>query len=130
LARAEINHFAALADQQPIGVQIGIVPDTLPHSGFQLFRQPDRKILVMTPFRLGGEPNVRVGVATITSAPDGVALHEEAINEMWNRSLKGQAAAECLRQLLASDGSPLERDQPTTLETSALSGRNKSRLRR
>jgi transcriptional regulator with XRE-family HTH domain len=130
LARAEINHFAALAEQQPIGVQIGIVPDTLPHSGFQLFRQPDRKILVMSPFRLGGEPNVRVGVATITSAPDGVALHEAAINEMWNRSLKGQAAAECLRQLLSSNGSPLERDQPTLLKTSALCGRDKPRLRR
>jgi hypothetical protein len=130
LAQAEINHFAALAEQQPIGVQIGIVPDTLPHSGFQLFRQPDRKILVMSPFRLGGEPNVRVGVATITSAPDGVALHEEAINEMWNRALKGQAAAECLRQLLASNGNRLQRHQPTALKTSVLSGRNKSRWRR
>jgi transcriptional regulator with XRE-family HTH domain len=130
LARAEINHFAALAEQQPIGVQIGIVPDTLPHSGFQLFRQPDRKILVMSPFRLGGEPNVRVGVATITSAPDGVALHEEAINEMWNRSLKGQAAAQCLRQLLASKSNPFEKDQLTALKTSALSESNKSRLRR
>jgi hypothetical protein len=70
----------------------------------------------MSPFRLGGEPNVRVGVATITSAPDGVALHEETINEMWSRSLKGQAAAECLRRLLASNGNPLERDQPTALK--------------
>jgi transcriptional regulator with XRE-family HTH domain len=106
LAHAEISHFAKLVEEQPIGVQIGIVPDTLPHLGFQLFRQPDRKLLVMSPFRLGGEPNVRVGVAMITSAPDGVALHEEAINEMWNRALKGQAAADCLRQLLAAEGRP------------------------
>jgi transcriptional regulator with XRE-family HTH domain len=103
LARAEIEHFANLIEQQPIGVQIGIVPDTLPHLGFQLFRQPDRKLLVMSPFRLGGEPNVRVGVAMITSAPDAIALHEDAINDMWNRSLKGQAAADCLRDLLANE---------------------------
>jgi transcriptional regulator with XRE-family HTH domain len=102
LARAEIEHFANMIERQPIGVQIGIVPDTLPHYGFQVFRQPDRKLLVMSPFRLGGEPNVRVGVAMITSAPEGVLLHEAAINEMWGRSLKGQAAADCLRALLAS----------------------------
>ena len=75
----------------------------MPHLGFQLFRQPDRKLLVMSPFRLGGEPNVRVGVAMITSAPDAISLHEDSINEMWSRSLKGQAAADCLRNLLASD---------------------------
>src|SRR5262245_18622942 len=44
LAHAEISHFAKLVEEQPIGVQIGIVPDTLPHLGFQLFRQPDRKL--------------------------------------------------------------------------------------
>jgi transcriptional regulator with XRE-family HTH domain len=103
LARAEIQHFANLVELQPIGVQIGIVPDTLPHSGFQLVRQPDRTLLVMSPFRLGGEPNVRVGVATITSAHDGVSLHEQAIGEMWGRALKGQAAADCLRHLLQAE---------------------------
>ena len=108
LARAQITHFVNLIEEQPIGVQVGIVPDTLPHLGFQLFRQPDRKLLVMSPFRLGGEPNVRVGVAMITSAPDAVTLHEEAVAEMWNRSLKGQAAADCLKDMLASEGKPLD----------------------
>ena len=102
LACAEIKHFANLTEQQPIGIQISIVPDTLPHAGFQLLRQPDRKVLVMSPFRLGGEPNVRVGVAMITSAPDAISLHEDTINEMWSRALKGQAAADCLRALLAN----------------------------
>jgi transcriptional regulator with XRE-family HTH domain len=111
LAWAEIAHFAELIEQQPIGLQIGIVPDTLPHAGFQLFRQPDRKLVVTSPFRLGGEPNVTVGVAMITSAPDGVALHEAAIGEMWSRSLKGQAAADCLRQLLAGNRAVLAGDR-------------------
>src|SRR6188472_1846177 len=33
LARAEAEHFTALMAEEPIGVQIGIVPDTLPHAG-------------------------------------------------------------------------------------------------
>ena len=108
LARAEIEHFTKLLDDPPIGVQIGIVTDTLPHTGFQLFRQPERKILVLSPFRLGGEPNVRVGVAMITSAPDALAFHEAAIDEMWGRALKGQAAANLVRHLLANRGRPIE----------------------
>ena len=104
LARAEIEHLVDLLGRQPIGVQIGIVPDTLPHLGFQLLRQPDRKVLVMTPFRLGVDPNVRVGVSMITSAPDAIAMHEDAINDMWKRALKGDAAAECLHNLLKSNG--------------------------
>jgi transcriptional regulator with XRE-family HTH domain len=100
LARAEIEHFAALIDEQPIGIQIGIVTDTLPHAGFHIFRQPDRKLLVLSPFRLGGEPNIRVGVAMITSAPDAISLHDKAVDDMWQRALKGRDAADCLRGLL------------------------------
>jgi hypothetical protein len=100
LARAEIEHFASIIDAEPIGTQIGIVTDTLPHAGFHIFRQEDRKVLVLSPFRLGGEPNVRVGVAMITSAPDAIALHEKSVNDMWQRALKGRDAAKCLRNLL------------------------------
>ena len=128
LARAEIMHFANLIEEQPIGVQIGIVPDTLPHLGFQLFRQPDRKLLVMSPFRLGGEPNVRVGVAMITSAPDGIVLHEQSIDEMWGRALKGSAAATCLRQLLAKDSNSAEREQLTKVaKVSTTGGKRRAR---
>ncbi len=100
LARAEIEHFASIADAEPIGIQIGIVTDTLPHAGFHIFRHEDRKVLVLSPFRLGGEPNIRVGVAMITSAPDAIALHEKSVNDMWQRALKGRDAAKCLRGLL------------------------------
>jgi hypothetical protein len=63
---------------------------------------------VLSPFRLGGEPNVRVGVAMITSAPDALAFHEAAIDEMWGRALKGQAAANLVRHLLTNKGIPIE----------------------
>jgi transcriptional regulator with XRE-family HTH domain len=101
LARAEAEHFAALIENEPIGVQIGIVADTLPHASFQLFRQPDRQILALSPFRLGAQPNIRVGVAMITSAPEALALHEKMAKELWQRALKGAAAVDFLRSLIA-----------------------------
>jgi len=108
LARAEIEHFTNLLECPPIGVQIGIVTETLPQTGFQIFRQPDRKILVLSPFRLGSEPNVRVGVAMITSAPDALEFHEAAVHEMWGRARKGEVAAKLVRHLLANKRYPTE----------------------
>jgi transcriptional regulator with XRE-family HTH domain len=99
-AHVEVAHFARAVEDEPIGVQIGIVPDTLPHTGFQIFRQPDRQVLSVSPFRLGEQPNIRVGVAMITSAPEALALHQKAANEMWARALKGAAAARFLRDLM------------------------------
>ena len=43
LARAEAEHFTALIDNEPIGVQIGIVRDTLPHSSFRVSASPTAK---------------------------------------------------------------------------------------
>jgi transcriptional regulator with XRE-family HTH domain len=100
LARAEAEHFIALIEEEPIGVLIGIVADTLPHASFQLFRQPDRKILALSPFRLGEQPNIRVGVAMITSAPEALALHEKMAKELWQRALKGPAALRLMRELI------------------------------
>src|SRR6266545_2858371 len=100
LARAEAEHFVALIENEPIGVQIGIVPETLPHASFQLFRQPDRQILGLSPFRLGEQPNIRVGVAMITSAPEALALHEKMAQDLWQRALKGGAAVRLMRSLM------------------------------
>ncbi len=125
LARNEIEHFVQLLDNPPIGIQIGVVTDTLPHTGFQIFRQPDRKILVLSPFRLGGEPNIRVGVAMITSAPDALAFHEASIDEMWGRALKGQAAAGLVRHLLTSKRLPADEDYVTPSETQKRRPRTK-----
>jgi transcriptional regulator with XRE-family HTH domain len=100
LARAEAEHFIRLMAEEPIGVQIGIVPDTLPHASFQIFRQPDRQVLALSPFRLGEQPNVRVGVAMITSAPEALALHDKMAKELWSRALKGPAAVRFMRELM------------------------------
>lgn len=100
-AWSEAEHFTELMQSEPIGVQIGIVPDTLPQTTFQIFRQPDRKILTVSPFRLGAAPNVRVGVAMITSAPEALKLHEETVEDMWKRAYKGPVAVKFMRELLA-----------------------------
>jgi transcriptional regulator with XRE-family HTH domain len=127
MARAEIEHFIKLLEDPPIGVQVGIVTDTLPHSGFQIFRQPDRKILVLSPFRLGSEPNVRVGVAMITSASDALAFHEAAIDEMWGRALKGQIAANLVRHLLANKGRPMDEEDYVEFGQQAKKGLRNNR---
>jgi len=100
LAHAEAEHFTALMENEPIGVQIGIVLDTLPHTSFQIFRQPDRQILALSPFRLGEEPNIRVGVAMITSAPEALALHEKMARDLWASALKGPAAVRFMRAMM------------------------------
>ncbi len=100
IARAEVEHFLKLVRDEPIGIQIGIVPDTLPFIGFQIFRQPERKILSLSPFRLGEQPNIRVGVAMMTSAPEALSLHEKTADDMWRRAYKGEAAARFLNKLL------------------------------
>jgi transcriptional regulator with XRE-family HTH domain len=107
LARAEIEYFTKLVEQEPIGVQIGVVRDALPQTGFQIFRQPGRKILSISPFRLGESPNLRVGVAMITSAPEALSLHEKAVKDMWSHALKGEAASAYLRSLLAAVQEPV-----------------------
>jgi transcriptional regulator with XRE-family HTH domain len=103
-ARAEAAHLARLMADEPIGVQIGIVPGTLPHTSFQIFRQPDRQVLTLSPFRLGEQPNVHAGIAMITSAPEALALHEAAVEDMWRRAIKGPAAAEFMHELLENHG--------------------------
>ncbi len=108
LAREEMAHFARVIAEEAIGIQIGIVPETLPQAGFQIFRQPSRQILTISPFRLGEHPNVRVGVAMITSAPEALALHRKTFNEMWKRSLKGSDAVRFLRGLVESAAAEAE----------------------
>ncbi len=100
LAFDEIESIATLMDEEPIGVQIGIVRDTLPQSSFQIFRQPDREVLAVSPFRLGERPNVRIGVGMITSAPEALELHEETAEALWRRAIKGPEAARLAREAL------------------------------
>ena len=61
-------------------------------------------MLTLSPFRLGEQPNIRLGVAMITSASEAISLHEKVVNEMWRGAIKGPAAAALLRSLVSVDG--------------------------
>jgi transcriptional regulator with XRE-family HTH domain len=102
MARQEIEHFVALIEEDSMGVQIGLVTDNLPHNGFQIFRQAERSTITISPFRLGEQPNIRVGVAMATSAPEALTLHENIVQEAWRTAMKGPVAAQFLRDVLAS----------------------------
>lgn len=101
-AIAEVEHVAQLLDAEPIGVQVGLVTGPLPHTGFQIFRSAEKQTLSISPFRLGQQPNIRLGVAMITSSEEAVALHQKVVDEMWQSSLKGKDAAHYLRELIAA----------------------------
>ena len=100
LAVEEIERIANFMEDEPIGVQIGIVEDTLPRTSFHIFRQPDRLVLAVSPYRLGESPNIRVGVGMITSAPEAIELHEQTAENLWKRALKGRDAAEFTRRAI------------------------------
>lgn len=102
MARAEIEHFASIIEEESIGVQIGLVTDSLPHTGFQIFRRRSGDTLMISPFRLGEQPNIRVGVAMATSAPEALATHDDVVKEVWRTAIKGQVAARYLRDLVTS----------------------------
>lgn len=97
----EVEHLAALMEQEPFGVQIGLIEDTLPNVTFQLFYAGPEVRLAVSPFRLGELPNVRFGVASVTAAREAVSLYEALVKELWARSLRGRAGA---RRLLALAG--------------------------
>jgi transcriptional regulator with XRE-family HTH domain len=120
LAVLEIEHLAALMENEPLGVQIGLVEDVMPNVTFQLFYAGDDVRLAVSPFRLGELPNVRIGVATVTAAREPVGLYESLVKDLWARALRGRTAANRLLSLV--DGPPFSsrgrskrrRARPTT----------------
>lgn len=106
LARREIEHLIELVDREPIGVQIGIVRESLPMTSFEILRQPESSAVTTSSFRLGYRPNILSGVATITSAPDALVLYSRMTEELWERAIKGPRAARFLHDLLSGKTRP------------------------
>jgi transcriptional regulator with XRE-family HTH domain len=103
MARNEVERMAKLMENEPIGVQIGVIEDTMPNQTFQIFFERERTSIAVSPFRLGEFPNIRVGVASITAAPDAVSRYEKLANDLWFRARKGAKGAKLLRQLIAEN---------------------------
>jgi transcriptional regulator with XRE-family HTH domain len=104
-ARIEVEHLIGLIESEPMGVQIGLIEETLPNITFQLFRTAEKTLLGLSPFRLGGElPNVRSGIAMLTADEEPVRLYEEIADGLWRRALKGSEAGAVLRAVLDRSG--------------------------
>lgn len=99
-ARLEVENILRLVQEQPIGTQIGIVVDSMPGTSFQVLKTGLTSQVAISPFRLGYSPNIRIGVATITSAEETVALHQSVSQKLWKQSLKGDEAAALLKSLI------------------------------
>ena len=97
-AISEVNNIIQLLQKQPIGIQVGVLVDSLPGTSFRIFRQHNHTQVGVSPFRLGSFANVRIGVATISSSLEYVKLHSQMMESLWQRSLKGDEAAEYLRE--------------------------------
>lgn len=99
-ALIEVENILRLLVDQPMGVQIGIVEDSLPGASFQIFRSGKLAQVATSSFRLGLYANVRVGVATITAAQDSVQHHQEVTAELWRNSWKGNDAIKNVSDIL------------------------------
>jgi hypothetical protein len=104
-AQAEVENLVSLVQGEPMGIQIALLEDTLPNITFQLFRNKDETRLGLSPFRLGGElPNIRLGLAMVTTDKQAVGLYEKLADDLWRRAHKGRDAVKLLRAVIARSG--------------------------
>jgi transcriptional regulator with XRE-family HTH domain len=129
MARNEVERMAKLMENEPIGVQIGVIEDTMPNQTFQIFVERDKTSVAVSPFRLGEFPNIRVGVASITAAPDAVSRYEKLSSELWSRASKGARGARLLRQMITEstldDGRSVNPDRKKSRQPSQVSANSK-----
>ncbi len=100
-ARREVEHIADLMESEDFHVQIGLIDDAMPSSTFQIFSNANRRVLAVSPFRLGELPNMHNGIAMITTSDEAVRLYEDMISRLWRRASKGAAGAKIIRTMLA-----------------------------
>lgn len=111
-ARIEVEHLMHLIETEPMGIQIGLIEETLPNLTFQLFRAPRGTLLGLSPFRLGGElPNLRTGIAMLTGDEEPVRLYEQLASNLWQRAYKGTRAIALLRSAVQRSGIAPTRDR-------------------
>jgi transcriptional regulator with XRE-family HTH domain len=94
MAAREVARIAEIIAHPPMGVQIGLTRRPLPTTGFQLIRQEERSVVVTSPFRIGEQPNVRYGIATISDARDAIDVHQKLADQLWTSVLLGKIAAD------------------------------------
>lgn len=99
-ARNEVARIVDFLRSDPLGIRIGIVSDNMPNETFQIFEEAEQAYVAVSPFRLGELPNIRTGVATITTSPDAVDMYRTMIDRLWADAAKGKEGAKLLQTLL------------------------------
>ncbi len=102
-AHREIVHLIHLMRTEPLGIQIGLIEDVISNVAFQLFYKGKDVVLGNSPFRIAELPNLHVGVATITSAPEAVKLHMALFDRLWRTCKRGSEGAALLEALLSDE---------------------------
>jgi transcriptional regulator with XRE-family HTH domain len=102
LAAREMELVANLMESEPIGLQLGLMAAGEPNGPFTLLRSRERATLAINPFPADASPSVQSGVAMITGAEDAVAAHQRVSENAWREAIKGAAAAERVRALVAA----------------------------
>jgi hypothetical protein len=94
--------IAKLMESEPIGLQLGLMSNGEPNGPFTLLRSRERAILAINPFSPDAHASAQTGVAMITSAEDAVVAHQRVAEGAWREALKGAAAAERVRAMIAT----------------------------
>ena len=102
VAFSEVNNIIQLLQEQPMGIQIGVLVDSVPGGSFQIFKQLNHSEVAVSPFKLGSFANVRIGVASISSSPESVKLHSQLAQNLWKHSLKGDEAVDYLEKTIVN----------------------------
>jgi transcriptional regulator with XRE-family HTH domain len=102
LAAREMELVANLMESEPIGLQLGLMANGEPNGPFTLLRSRERATLAINPFPADAPPTTQSGVAMITGAEDAVAAHQRVSEMAWREAIKGAAAAERVRALVAA----------------------------
>ncbi|MER1968553.1 helix-turn-helix transcriptional regulator [Castellaniella sp. GW247-6E4] len=92
VAARELEVLARHIAHPPIGIQIGILFEPLPSTGFALIRRDGRQVVVTSPFRLAPPLNIQRGIAMISEAPEAVKLYSRLASDLWSGATTGADA--------------------------------------
>lgn len=101
LARQEVKYLLNLLQEKKEIIQVAITTETIPSSTFQIFYHEQEPLSVAcSPFRLGELPNIRSGVAWVSSSKEAIRHHQSLFDSLWENAAKGDDALRLLQNTL------------------------------
>lgn len=96
----EVENLVGLLQDDPLGVQLGLLEETPIGGAFNLLRGRERAMLALNPFNADGPPDGQFGAAMVTSADEAITTHQRVVEYCWRHAMKGQAAVARLSSLI------------------------------